>query len=169
MLNRPVLVLNASYEGVSVISARRAMTMVCKGVACVQEVSPYKVRTDKMVLPVPSVIRLNYYRKVPRPSRSLTRKQVLLRDGYVCQYCGKKFPVGELTLDHVMPQSRGGGDTWENLVTACFPCNNKKRACTPEEAGMKLLRRPVRLLIHAKHRLLMSAADQNAWGKYLYA
>src|SRR5205823_1597385 len=152
--HRLVLVLNASYEPIQIASARRAITLVCKGAAVVEEVSAYTIRTSKISIPVPNVIRLVRYRRVPRQNRSVSRKGILLRDGLACQYCRGRFGPGDLTLDHVLPRSRGGASTWENLVACCFPCNNRKGNRTPAEAGMALAKQPRQISIHAKHRLL---------------
>src|SRR5664279_6635585 len=164
-LNRLCLVINASYEAINVTSARRALTLVFKGAAVVEEVSGYTVRTSKINIPVPSVVRLMKYRRMPRQNRSVSRKAILLRDGGSCQYCGARLPSGSLTLDHVVPRSRRGPSTWENLVACCFPCNNHKGHRTPQEAGMTLARQPRQVSLHAKHKLL--AADSRGWDKYL--
>lgn len=166
-LNRLVLVLNGSYEPIQLTSARRAMTLICKGAALVEEVSPYVVKTSQITLPIPEVIRLVRYRRVPRINRTVSRKGILLRDGYTCQYCGEKRGPRELTLDHVIPRSRSGQNTWENLVACCFPCNNRKGDRTPEEAGMELLHKPMRMSIHSKHRKLRTA-ETPSWDKYLF-
>ena len=166
-LNRLVLCINASYEPVNIITARRAIIMVCKGVALVEEVSQYLVRASRISIPVPNVIRLVRYRRVPRQSRSVSRKGILLRDGFTCQYCRSKLPAGDLTLDHVVPRSRGGMSTWENLVACCFGCNNRKSNRTPLEAGMPLIKQPLQISIHAKHKLLRG--DERAWDRYLFA
>jgi 5-methylcytosine-specific restriction endonuclease McrA len=165
-LNRLALVLNASYEGVNIVTARRALTLVLKGAAVVERVSSFTVHTSKMDIPIPSVIRLLKYRRIPRQNRSVSRKGLLLRDGNRCQYCGHVLPPRELTLDHVRPKSRGGASTWENLVAACFPCNNRKSDSLPEEAGMVLLKPPRQLSIHAKHRMLQG--DEVAWSEFLF-
>ena len=141
-LHAPVLVLNASYEPINVCAARLAIR-------------------------VPSVIRLLEYRRIPHQTRALSRKNILLRDRNTCQYCGEVLPSSELTLDHVVPRSRGGASTWENLVACCFACNNKKGDRTPQEAGMVLARQPRQISIHAKHKLL--AGDSHTWDKYLFA
>jgi 5-methylcytosine-specific restriction endonuclease McrA len=91
---------------------------------------------------LPSVIRLLEYRRIPHQTRALSRKNILMRDRYTCQYCQKTLPSSEMTLDHVIPRSRAGETTWENLVACCHHCNNKKGCRTPEEAGMKLTRPP---------------------------
>ncbi len=165
-LNRLVLVINASYEPINICSARRAMTLVLKGTAMVQEVSAYVVRTSKITLPVPSVVRLQKYRRVPRQNRAVSRKGILFRDGYMCQYCRFKFAPARLTLDHVIPRSRAGGSTWDNLVAACVECNNRKGDRTPQEAGMPLAKQPTQISIHAKHRML--AGDEKTWERYLF-
>ena len=173
-LNRLCLVINASYLGINVTSARRAVTLVFKGAAVVEEVSAFTIRTSKINVPVPAVIRLVKYRRVPRQNRAVSRKGILLRDSSSCQYCGINAELAaelrmafHLTLDHVIPRSRQGQSTWENLVASCLDCNNKKGDRTPAEAGMMLARQPRQISIHAKHRLL--AGDSDIWDKYLFA
>jgi 5-methylcytosine-specific restriction endonuclease McrA len=166
-LNRLVLVLNGSYEAVNVCPARRAMTLLFKGAAVVEEVSKYTLHTDKLDIPVPSVIRLVRYRRIPRLNRSVSRKGIMLRDHCTCQYCGSTLLSRNLTMDHVTPKSRGGLSTWENLVAACFPCNNKKGDRTPAEAGMKLMHQPRQITINAKHKLLRG--DEETWDRYIFA
>src|SRR5450759_4356355 len=166
-LNRLCLVLNASYEAINVTSARRALTLVFKGAAVVEEVSASTIRTAKIHVPVPSVVRLMKYRRMPRQNRAVSRKGILLRDGSSCQYCGARLPSGSLTLDHVVPRSRRGPSTWETLVACCFPCNNHKSNRTPQEADMVLARQPRQIGIHARHKLL--ASDAHTWDKYLFA
>jgi 5-methylcytosine-specific restriction endonuclease McrA len=166
-LHRLTLVLNASYEPINIVSARRAITLVLKGSACVEEVSSQCIRTARMSIPLPSVVRLLVYRRMPRQNRAVSRKSIMLRDRYTCQYCHKTFESKRLTLDHVTPRSRGGLSTWENLVACCYPCNNRKADRTPAEAGMPLSRKPARIGIHAKHRLIAGTAEP-AWDKYLF-
>ena len=165
-LNRLVLVINASYEPINICSARRALTLVLKGAAVVEEVSAYVVRTSKISIPLPSVVRLQKYRRVPRQNRSVSRKGIVLRDSSTCQYCRQKLPPRELTLDHVIPRSRGGASTWENLVASCKPCNNVKGDRTPAEAGLTLTKQPRQITIHTKHRLLIG--DEKTWERYLF-
>jgi 5-methylcytosine-specific restriction endonuclease McrA len=166
-LNRLVLCINASYEPVNIVTARRAILLVCKGVAVVEEVSQLAVRTSRISIPVPNVIRLARYRRVPRQNRAVSRKGILLRDGFTCQYCQSKLPAGDLTLDHVVPRSRGGLSTWENLVACCFRCNNRKSDRTPQEAGMALSKQPRQISLHARHKLLRG--EERAWDRYLFA
>ena len=165
-LDRLALVLNATYEPLNVCSARRALVLVLKGIAVEEEVSAYTVHTGRRDIPLPRVIRLRCYRKMPRINRSVSRKGIMLRDRSMCQYCGRKLPSKDLTMDHVTPRSRGGESTWENLASCCFLCNNRKANRTPQEAGMVLVKRPIRIGIHAKHRLM--ADDQATWEKYLF-
>ena len=140
-LNAPrVLVLNASYEPLHVTSAKRAITLLQYGVAEVLESSRDIVRSPSTVLQVPSVIRLRKYVRRPRVHPiPFNRRNVLRRDTFACQYCGS---AEELTMDHVMPRSRGGRHNWDNVVTACRPCNQHKGSRTPDEAGMPLRTRP---------------------------
>jgi 5-methylcytosine-specific restriction endonuclease McrA len=167
-LNRLVLIINASYEPIRVAPARRAIALVFKGAATVEEASEHKIRTPKIDIAVPSVIRLFRHRRVPWQLRAVSRRGVLLRDGSVCQYCGRKPAPEELTLDHVIPRSRAGPATWENLVACCLVCNGRKGNRTPQEAGMTLLRQPRALGTHTKHRLLAGVAHDRAWEKYLF-
>jgi 5-methylcytosine-specific restriction endonuclease McrA len=165
-LQRAVLVLNASYEPINICAARRAMVLVCKGAAMVQEVSPHWVRAGKTKFPLPSVIRLLSYRAVPRINRSVSRRSIMVRDSHTCQYCRSVLPAARLTLDHVIPRSRGGRSTWENLVACCYPCNNRKGDRLPAEAQMTLLRPPRPFGLHARHRLL--GAGHQEWTQYLF-
>lgn len=163
----PVLQLDVSYEPTSIISARDAIRLIVKGAA-----DPV-IDRDRELRPgfkLPSVIRLNRYHYVPHRNKGLVgRKNIYARDGHVCQYCYQKFSPSELTLDHVLPSSRGGQDTWQNLVTACGRCNRKKADRTPEEAGMTLLNRPRAVNIFTARYLLRSLGQQEAeWRKYLY-
>lgn len=167
LLTTPVLVLNASYEPMHVCSARRAFTQIMKGIAVVEKASDKVIRTGRMTLPVPSVIRLQEYRKLKHRNRvDAPRKGIMARDHHQCQYCGG---TGQLTLDHIMPQSRGGEKTWDNLVAACKPCNNRKADRTPEEAGMPLARRPKPFTVHtSRHLLRESGLQEPAWQRYLF-
>jgi 5-methylcytosine-specific restriction endonuclease McrA len=135
---RNVLVLNASFEPLSVVSARRATCLVLAEKAEVIEASDELLRSPSVAMNIPLVVRLRYMVKAPRQRRAvLSRRAVFARDDYECQYCGGHAD----SIDHVVPRSRGGLHSWENLVAACRPCNLAKRDRTPEEAGM-LLKRP---------------------------
>lgn len=168
MFSAPVLVLNASYEAISICSTRKAVMLVLKGVAHVEQSSGCVVRSARMSFPIPSVIRLDSYRRIPVRANVISRRNILLRDRYTCQYCKKKFPAGNLTLDHVVPRSRSGGNDWGNLVACCKPCNNKKGDRTPEEAGLTLGKRSL-YGIHTSRQLVRQAGEDNeAWRPYLF-
>src|SRR5579863_3385778 len=168
-LHRPVLVLNSSYEPINVCAARRALVLVLKGVAAAEEHGGGQVHTPRHAIRVPSVIRLLEYRRIPHQTRSLSRKNILMRDRYTCQYCHRTMPSGELTLDHVIPRSRAGESAWENLVACCNPCNNKKGSRTPEEAGMRLARQPRPFSLHtSRHLMRMLGKSDAQWRKYLF-
>ena len=164
---RGVLVLNASYEPLNIVSVQRAIVLLLKEKAELVEAAKAQVRAERMVLNWPLVIRLVTY--VPLPRRlplPLSRRTVLARDLYTCQYCGIEPGRTELTVDHVLPRSRGGLTTWENVVAACGPCNRRKGNRTPEEAGMKLSSVPSRPRFVAVILLGESHAHE-VWNKYL--
>ena len=165
-LSTSVLVINASYEAINVCSAKGALVLVCKGAAIVQEKSVHVLRTPTFGLPLPAVIRLLKYRAVPRRLHTVSRKGIMVRDGFTCQYCRTLLSAAKLTLDHVTPRSRGGKSTWENLVACCYQCNNRKGDKTPAEARMQLARPPKQFGVHARHRLLSQGSE--LWGKYLF-
>ncbi len=164
---RGVLVLNASYEPLNIVSVKRAVVLLLKEKAEVVEAAQSRLRAERMTLAWPLVIRLVTY--VPLPRRlplPLSRRTVLARDLYTCQYCGGQPGRGELTVDHIVPRSRGGTTAWENVVAACGPCNRRKGNRTPEEANMKLLSTPARPRFIAVV-LLGEAQGHEAWYKYL--
>lgn len=161
-----VLVLNSSFEPVSICALRRALTLLVKESAIVQEDLGREIHRGIMW---PTVIRLKRYRHVPYRAQVLTRRNILVRDGFECQYCGENFPAMSLTLDHVIPRSRGGLSTWENLVACCSADNRRKADRTPEDAGMPLLRRPRPVTLHTARGILRSHANTDrVWQKYLY-
>ena len=159
-----VLVLNASYEPLNITSWRRAVVLLIKGKAEQQENNERLIYTD---FPLPSVIRLRHYVRVPYKEIPLTRRNILERDRHTCQYCGYKGD--QLTLDHVFPRSRGGGDTWENLVTACVRCNVKKGNRTPKEAQMNLRYQPRRPYSSLQFELVKHTRGNlnQEWRKYI--
>jgi 5-methylcytosine-specific restriction endonuclease McrA len=162
-----VLVLNATYEPLSVVSVKRAVVLLLKEKAELIEAAEAKLRSENLSFPVPLVIRLVYFVKIPRRiALPVTRRGVLSRDHYTCQYCGATPPRKHLTVDHVLPRSRGGKTTWENVAAACEKCNGRKGNRTPAEANMKLLTQPKRpryIAIAA----LSSVEARQAWGKYM--
>jgi 5-methylcytosine-specific restriction endonuclease McrA len=140
-LNGSVLVLNQNYEPLNISTTNRAICLVYLDKAeliVTHEERPY--RSEKLVLPRPSVVKLSRFIKVRRREIPLTKRNALRRDNYRCQYCGTK--EGTMTLDHILPKRLGGADSWDNLVCACSKCNNRKGDRTPDQAGMKLLRAP---------------------------
>jgi len=165
-----VLVLNRLYMAVHVVGVRRAFGLLCRELAEVihleegrfanydfeswREISELKaefkgphedwIRSVNFEIEVPRVIRLLFYDRLPRRSLRLNRHTVFARDGHRCQYCGSRLPTSQLSLDHVVPRSRGGTTTWENVVCACMGCNVKKGGRTPKEAHMRLGHRPLR-------------------------
>ncbi len=168
-LESSVLVLNKMFMAVHIIGLRRAFCLLCKEQAEVvsveegqflsydfaswAELSAYRaqefrqehddwVRTPTVEIQAPRVIRLLDYDKVPRQSVKFNRRNIFARDHNQCQYCGRKFPTSELSLDHVMPRSQNGGTTWENIVCACVDCNVRKGGRTPRQANMTLIRKP---------------------------
>ncbi len=168
VLNLSVLVLNRHYMALRVVSVKRAFSLLFRNLAQVisiedgkyqtydfeswAEISQLKkefepnshdwIRTVRYDIVVPRVIRLVFYDKLPRQEIKFNRKNIFARDRNRCQYCGRKFPTSELTLDHVIPRSRGGKTTWDNIVCCCVECNIKKGGRTPQEAGMSLVIKP---------------------------
>jgi 5-methylcytosine-specific restriction endonuclease McrA len=187
VLYAPVLVLNRNFEPVQVTSARRAFILLYGGAAHAldEEGDTYDfdlwrslpVREVDDALPivggalrVPRVLHLHRYDRTPRPSVRLTRRNLMLRDAHECQYCGKRPPVRDLNIDHVLPRSRGGEDTWENLVTACRVCNLRKGWHTPEEANMRLQRRPYRPKWTVTAQILLGSGHRyREWEPFLRA
>jgi 5-methylcytosine-specific restriction endonuclease McrA len=137
---RPVLLLNQDFAPLRLCRTPRALALVQRGKAEVVEYSLVPIVTPVRPVDRPTVIRLSSYVKLPRRRIGFSRRAVLRRDGYTCQYCG--VLTVRPTLDHVVPRRLGGGATWTNLVTACRDCNERKGGRTPEQAGMPLLRRP---------------------------
>ncbi len=160
-----VLVLNASYEPLNITTWRRAMVMMLKGKAeSLEEDSSRMIRQDTML---PTVIRLRQFVHVPFREIPLTRKNVLQRDNYCCQYCGYKGD--KLSIDHVIPRSRGGDDSWENVTTACLPCNVFKGNHTPQEANMPLSRKPRKPLsiLSFEATRQIDSGRHREWSKYV--
>lgn len=169
-MQTPVLVLNASYEPINICGARRALVLVLKGVARTEEEQGTELHAARMRIAMPSVIRLLEYRRIPHQTRALSRKNILLRDRNACQYCNVVLTAGELTLDHVIPRSRGGLSTWENLVACCHECNRRKgNQMLHELTDMHLQREPRPFTLHtSRHIMRMIGSADAAWRKYLY-
>ena len=140
MINSPVLVLNQNYQPLNICNAKRALVLLGRGKAELVVNGRGHVRSISWAFPIPSVIRLVYMVRRPLMRRRLSRQAVFHRDGFTCQYCGGQ--AKQLTLDHIVPRSRGGQHVWENVVSACIPCNHRKAGSTPREAHMRLLTKP---------------------------
>jgi 5-methylcytosine-specific restriction endonuclease McrA len=166
-VNKAVLVLNQNYEPLNVCNVRRAIVLVFDGKAEVLEVHPGTVASPSRVFPSPSVIRMVYLIHRPRPRVKLTRREVFIRDHYTCQYCGRQ--AGDLTIDHVVPKSKGGSHSWENLVSACKPCNHRKGGKTLAEARLTLKRAPAepRAGMYYTIERRLDAAVTDTWHKFL--
>lgn len=136
----PVLVLNANFEPINVCNTRRAIGLIFTEKASLVMNGRGEIHTVSRVYPRPSIIRLGRMVKRPRPTVRLTKREVLRRDAYTCQYCGTRTAC--LTVDHVIPRRLGGDYCWENLVAACPACNHRKGSHTPEQVHMGLLRKP---------------------------
>ncbi|MBN2148930.1 MAG: HNH endonuclease [Anaerolineales bacterium] len=139
-MQAPVLVLNANFEPINICETRRAIALMLAGRATLILNGRGEIKTVSQSFPRPSVIRLEKMVRRPRPRVKLTKREVLRRDEYVCQYCGKRTLT--LTVDHIVPRSHGGGHSWENLVAACPSCNHRKGGRSLEQAQMRLLRQP---------------------------
>jgi len=192
-LDASVLVLNRYYMAVHVISVRRAFCLLFKELAEVitiddgqyvsfnfaswREVSEARalfkepdddfIRTVQFEIQVPRIIRLLTYERFPRQKVKFNRKNLFARDGNRCQYCGKKFPTTELSLDHLVPRSRGGRANWDNIVCACLRCNVRKGGRTPREAGMRLIREPVEPKTSPVLSLKLSHRKYKSWKAFL--
>jgi 5-methylcytosine-specific restriction endonuclease McrA len=160
---RSALVLNATYEPLSVVPARRAACLVLAEKAEVIEHDGTFMRSESLILSSPLVIRLHYVVKVPFHRRTaLSRRAVFARDEHRCQYCGAHAD----SIDHVLPRSRGGPNEWENVAAACRPCNAHKRDRTPEEANMRLAREP-RVPREQAWAVVSVGRMPDAWTPYL--
>ncbi len=165
-MGRRVLLLNQTYEPLNIVSIRRAIKLlVLLKAELVYFDENHLIKSSNISIPRPVVIRLKRYIHLKYREPPLTKKNILLRDNYTCQYCGTRKPP--LTIDHIIPKSRGGKDTWDNLVTACVKCNAKKGDRTPEEAGMKLLSRP-RKPTYFELIIMRSRIDDERWKEFLF-
>jgi 5-methylcytosine-specific restriction endonuclease McrA len=160
-----VLVLNASYEPLNVCTVRRAVVLVLKEKAELVETGSRRLHSESITFPHPVVIRLVTYVRIPREGgrRKITRRAVFARDSWTCQYCGR---TSHLTVDHVVPRSRGGTSIWENIVTSCAPCNRRKGNRTPREVDMHPRHKPRAPGPTVFIRVAMPAVPP-AWQQYL--
>ncbi|MCG6914674.1 HNH endonuclease [bacterium BMS3Abin03] len=160
------MILNQSYEPLTVCNIKKAIILLYLGKAeIIQQDEKKKIRSVTVYYNWPSVIRLSRFVKVPYKRVVLTRKNILRRDSYRCGYCGR----GDLrlTIDHIIPKARGGTDSWDNLISACTVCNNKKGDRTPEEANMMMLTKPFKPSHIMFIKNVVGKIDEN-WKPYLY-
>jgi 5-methylcytosine-specific restriction endonuclease McrA len=157
MINSPVLVLNQNYEPLNIARVRRALVLVMLGKAETLENGSGIIRTSNETVHVPSVIRLLYLVKRPRQEKRLTRREVFRRDQQ----------TKNLTLDHVIPRHRGGKHVWDNVVSACFLCNNRKAGRTPQEAGMKMIKKPCAPFSSGYYVSIEYMQRHDGWKKFL--
>jgi 5-methylcytosine-specific restriction endonuclease McrA len=162
-----VLVLNATYEPINVCTVRRAVVLLLKEKAEVIERADWELHSATQTMSRPMVIRLVTYVRIPRDThrRKITRRAVFARDNWTCQYCGSR---SNLTVDHVIPRSKGGGSSWDNIVASCAPCNRRKGDALLRQAGMRLAKKPrtpsPTVFIH-----VASPTIPVAWQQYLAA
>ncbi|MCM3905889.1 MAG: HNH endonuclease [Pyrinomonadaceae bacterium] len=171
-LNGRVLLLNQTYEPLGTVSVARAIIMTFKNTVTIEELDGDRVlRSAREEFPVPSVIRRRTYINVRRrrEASGMKRLRIYMRDKFRCQYCSEKKGVAELTLDHILPRSRGGDNSPVNIVTACISCNNRKSNRTPQEARMPLLTSQSALRVKLERVVLCHYAEARAeWRKYLF-
>lgn len=184
MITGPVLVLNRSFVPVQITSIKRAICLAFKGFAKIVDdqyqlfdfdswselsvaMQEDRIHMTHSAIKVPRVIMLQFYDKLPRSHLRFSRQNIYLRDKNLCQYCGRNFSRSELNIDHVIPLSQGGKTQWANVVCSCIRCNHKKGGRTPEQAGLKLLTKP----ICPPYSLFMSVSPQpkllDAWRIYM--
>jgi len=187
VLSLPVLVLNRNLSPVQVTTVKRAIVLLYGGVALALDEAgdsydfeiwrglPLRDEDDGIAivggaLRAPRVVHLLRYDRTPRVTVRLTRRNLMFRDAHQCQYCGRRPPLRDLNIDHVVQRSRGGDDTWENLVTACRPCNLKKGWKTPDEANMRLARHPFRPKWTMTAQILLGSGWKfKEWDQFLKA
>jgi hypothetical protein len=187
VLDSPVLLLNRFFSPVTLATARRAIVLLYTGAAQALDDRgeghsfgdwlelPVRSGDDAILLVngrlrVPRVLHLLRYERYPRAAVRLTRRNLMLRDEFQCQYCGRRPGLRDLNVDHVVPRSRGGVDSWENLVVSCRLCNLRKGRRTPEEAGMRLLQRPQRPHWSTAARILLATSEPFVeWQPFLKA
>jgi len=164
MLDTQVLLLNNNFEPITICTARRAIIMVWAGKAEIVEATGHYIHSVSMAFSIPSIVRmLRYIQSKHRWKIQLSKQNILKRDHRVCQYCGTS--EGYMTVDHVIPRSLGGGETWENLVCACPSCNNRKGDRTLDQAGMKLMHKPMKPSIRSF--MLGKGPIISSWQPYL--
>jgi len=142
MMELMTLKLDSAYKPVGIVSWRDALVLVISEKAYAVELYETYVRSARQIFQLPSVIALKRFVNVDFLRPVCSRKNIILRDENICQYCAQEFATDDLTMDHIVPRAKGGEKSWENIVASCKPCNQKKGNRTPEQAGMKLLKEP---------------------------
>jgi 5-methylcytosine-specific restriction endonuclease McrA len=165
ILYEPVLTLNANFEPLHVCNTRRALMLIWSGKAEIILNGRGIIRSSSAEFEIPSVIRLGYMIKRPRSRVSLSKREILRRDNFMCQYCGEKAHF--LTIDHVIPRHQGGKHSWQNLVAACMPCNRRKGGRTPEKAHMPLRRQPFEPKPSALYRFGRHLEHHQEWAQFI--
>ncbi|MBQ27773.1 MAG: HNH endonuclease [Nitrospiraceae bacterium] len=164
------LLLNTTYEPLRILHWQKAITLLWREKVEVLEVYDRKIHGVSSSIPLPSVMRLQSMIRLRdrHGAMKFSRVNIFTRDEYCCQYCAKTFRPSELTFDHILPISCGGRKTWENIVTACWRCNNRKSGRTPKEAGMRLLKNPVRPRWNQMAAITSDIRNTpNSWRDYL--
>ena len=163
------LLLTQGYEPIKIIPWQRAMTLLMLDKVEVVEEYDKAIRGTSMIVNVPAVVRLRKaFRRFAKPVK-FSRVNIYARDEYRCQYCGTKCSIVQLTYDHVIPRSRGGLSTWENLVACCHPCNRRKGNHLPHEANMRPTREPRSFNLHtSRHIMRLMGHSDDKWRKYLF-
>lgn len=196
VLNCRVLVLNKSYTAIDIISVKKALIKLVKNTAEVVDIENKKyltydfsdwiemsllkrelneydvdddflVSTESLAILAPRVIRYVEYNDIPKRKVKLNRRNVFKRDEYICQYCGEKFTVKELTIDHIRPKSKDGKESWNNLVTCCFKCNQKKRDLDLHDTNMKLLKKPKEPKYSSKFHVEINESKYMTWKNFV--
>lgn len=187
-ITMPTLVLNKSWSPVSICTTKKAIAKTMLGLAHILDPETYTlynfedwmtlpvregekvIRTSRTEIRVPEIIVLSEYERLPKREVKLTRRNLLIRDNYTCQYTGRRISMDTGTIDHVVPRSRGGASTWENLVMCCLEVNAKKADRTPDEAGLKLLKKPERPKwspVYARFARLASSNVPLSWTQFV--
>lgn len=164
-MHEPVLVLNANFEPINVCDTRRAIGLILSGKASLVMNGRGEIHTISMHYPRPSIIRLERMVRKPRLSVRLSKREVLRRDEFTCQYCGQRLAY--LTIDHVIPRRLGGAHTWDNLVAACPSCNHRKGGRTVEQAQMRLLKHPIQPPSSASYLFARHVSHNEEWAQFI--
>lgn len=165
ILNEPVLILNVNFEPLHVTNIKRALSLILSGKAEIVLNGRGVVRSNMAEFEAPSVIKLGYMVRRPHPHVALSKREVLRRDDFTCQYCGRTMRF--LTIDHVVPRRQGGGHTWQNLVAACSQCNRRKGGKRPDEANMLLKREPFEPSPTAVYRFGHHLQKHKEWRQFV--